>query len=120
LPLGIPHGIGELGIVIPTIDIEARLLGNVKPGHERIGILAVYRIPPPRRRPGWQVPLGIPHGVGELGIAIPAIDIGARLLGDAKPGHECIGIPARRGSIVEVIRGRSHDDLLSCPSRDGG
>ena len=65
-------------------------------------------------RPGGLSPLGVMHGVSELVIAMPAIDIRTRLLRDAKRGHECAGILARRGGIVDGLScGRHHDPLLS-------
>ena len=65
-------------------------------------------------RPGGLVPLGVMHGVSELVIAMPAIDIRTRLLRDAKRGHERADILARRGGIVDGLScGRHHDPLLS-------
>jgi hypothetical protein len=65
-------------------------------------------------RPGGLLPLGVMHGVSELVIAMPAIDIRTRLLRDAKRGHERAGILARRGGIVDGLScGRHHDPLLS-------
>jgi len=65
-------------------------------------------------RPGGLLPLGVMHGVSELVIAMPAIDIRTRLLRDAKRGHERAGILARRGGSVDGLScGRHHDPLLS-------
>ena len=65
-------------------------------------------------RPGGLLPLGVMHGVGELVIAMPAIDIGTRLLRDAKGSHERAGILARRGGSVDGLScGRHHAPLLS-------
>ena len=67
---------------------------------------------------GGMLPLCVLHGVCELVIAMPAIDIGTRLLRDAKRGHERACIPERLGGVVDLLRCGSHDDLLSRPSRD--
>jgi len=65
-------------------------------------------------RPGGLLPLGVMHGVSELVIAMPAIDIRPRLLRDAKRGHERAGILARRGGSVDGLScGRHHAPLLS-------